>query len=658
MKKILLLIAVLMSCTFFAAAQMNESVSVNDDIYEFLDVAQRKGLCSPLNGYKPYTRSQILNLLREIYDNSELMSERETEITEEYLKIYEPSDEKRKNNFWRVEIKNNNEKFQTSFNFKSEFDFMYSGGLYTNSAYDSYGFDNIYKFSLYGDFTKYISYRVKALLDITKVPLIDLGNYFIGYAWYDSDIHALIKDDNSQIWPYADNCTLPANKARYIRKKLSYAYLPYSYKKPWSGQMYYLENLTAEGLEGWATKLGLGFTIDGEIRAAFLNNNIIIGMGRIDREVAAMDNGSSLVLNKRAQPFMGIDFQFKVFNALKFYSLTGILEYPNQDYINKDAIDKLGNPDFIDDAYNYQNAFSLNMVEIDLKRLHLDFGCSVIWPKRFELGYLFPLTTYVEYQNHIGDCDNLALFGDFKYTIPGVGSIWASLYLDEINGLNNNPFTSTRAMFAYQGGVKYILPKLPFASVSFRYTKVEPYCYTHQSINNASWYHHYINENYTNNGESIGYYLPPNSDEFLLSFNIKPSANSTAGASYQLIRHGADYGSQQVPGSSLYSELNIEHRNKLKKYFLHDGAYNWMHVLSTGGNYTLNTKVPVSFYGNLGIIFSYFTIINPDNYDRSVPGNEGNCKNADFSTPISIAGTDEYPTMFGAVLTLGVRINY
>ena len=138
----------------------------------------------------------------------------------------------------------------------------------------------------------------------------------------------------------------------------------------------------------------------------------------------------------------------------------------------------------------------------------------------------------------------------------------------------------------------------------------------------------------------------------------EPSANSTAGASYQLIRHGADYGSQQVPGSSLYSELNIEHRNKLKKYFLHDGAYNWMHVLSTGGNYTLNTKVPVSFYGNLGIIFSYFTIIDPDNYDRSVPGNEGNCKNADFSTPISIAGTDEYPTMFGAVLTLGVRINY
>ena len=258
----------------------------------------------------------------------------------------------------------------------------------------------------------------------------------------------------------------------------------------------------------------------------------------------------------------------------------------------------------------------------------------------------------------IGDCDNLQLFGDIKYTISGVGSVWASVYVDEINGLNNNPFNSPRAMLAYQAGVKALVPNLPFGTLSFRYTKIEPYCYTHQALPHTPWYNHYICENYSNNGESLGYYLPPNSDEFLLSFKIHPGIASNLGVSYQLIRHGADYGSQQVPGSNIYSELTPYNRNELNKYFLHDGAYNWIHILSTGGKLSLNTKIPVAFYGNLGLMFSYFTVIDPEKYYRDDYGKNGNCRDVDFKTPFDIAGTDEYPNLFGAVLTLGVNINF
>ena len=514
--------------------------------------------------------------------------------------------------------------------------------------------DNIYYLTFDGDVGKNLSYRLKTTIDFSKMPLKEVGNYFIGYPWYDDDIGRFLDGDLDATGNQYD----VSDKARYVRRYLNNSYLPYSYKKPWSGQFYFAKNLDASGLEGWATSFGLGFSIDGEIRGSFLDNRIILGAGRIDREIAAMDNGSSLVLNKQAYPFMAVDVQFKIFEFLKFYSLTGILEYPNQDYINERELNIIGKPDGVDDSYMYQNAFSVNMVEIDLKRLHIDFGSSVVWPKRFEIGYIFPLINYVEYQNHIGDCDNLALFGDLKYTIPGLGSVWGSVYIDEINGINNNPFIYTRAMLAYQGGVKYVLPKLPFATVSFRYTKIEPYCYTHHSINYSPWYNHYICENYTNNGESLGYYLPPNSDEFLLSFNIKPSVSTSAGVSYQLIRHGADYGSQQVPGSNIYSELSNANRDELQKFFLHDGAYNWIHILSTGGNMKLNTKLPVSFYGNLGLMFSYFTVIDAEKYDRSVYGNNGNCKDADFDTPFDIANTDEYPTLFGAVLTIGVNINF
>ncbi len=655
MKKTLLLISGLIFFSFVVSAQMNVSVSLNDEIYEFLDVANKKGLCSPLNSYKPYTRSQILQSLREIYDNSEKMTENEIEMVEQYLAEYEPNEEEKKNTFYKASFKNHNEAFPISFNYKSELEFVYSGGLYTDSDYNSFGMDNMYIINFDGDIGKGLSYRLKGVLDFSWMPLMEIGDYFIGYPWFEEGL------DDFADGKFAEDSVEYAkikNTQRRIRRYLNNSYLPYSYKKPWSGQFYFSKNMNASGLEGWATSFGLGFSIDGEIRGSILDNHIILGAGRFDREVAAMDNGSSLVLNAQAYPFMAVDAQFKLFNFLKFYSLTGILEYPNQDYINDDELKKIGKPEGVDDSYFYQNAFSLNMIELDFKYLHFDFGSSVVWPKRFDIGYMFPLANYVEYQNHIGDCDNLALFGDLKFTIAGLGSIWGSFYLDEINGLNNNPFTKTRAMFAYQGGVKYILPKMPFASLSFRYTKIEPYCYTHHSINYTPWYDHYICENYTNNGESLGYYLPPNSDEFLLQFKIQPKMGVNLGASYQLIRHGADYGSQQVPGSSIYSELSNQNRDELEKYFLHDGAYNWIHILSTGGKVSLNTKLPLSFYGNLGLMFSYFTVIDQDKYNRDDYGNNGNCRDVDFTTPFDIADTDEYPTMFGAILTVGVSINF
>ena len=654
MKKILFAIsAVFIFTAVNIFSQENVSVNLSEDIYDFLDLAQTKGLCESLNSYRPYTKKQITSALHEIRRNDDRLSENELKIVEKYLELYEDAYKDKKNNIFRARITNDNEDLPISFNYSTKIETIASGGLYNKSDYSSFAIDNIYRFGFDGDLGKNLSYRMGAVGDITKVPLHYLGEYFIGYPWYDGDVVNFLngaKKDDGTNYDVSD-------KARYIKKYLNTAYLPYSYKKPWAGQFYYFSNMSASGLEGWPLELGLGFSVDGEIKFSLLDDHVLIGAGRFDREVAAMDTGSSLVLNSRAYPFMAMDVQFKVLKSLKFYSLTGVLEYPNQDYINEEAFKKFGEDGNNDDSFYFQNAFSLNMLEVDYKGLHVDFGGTAVWPKRFELGYIFPLSSFVEYQNHIGDCDNLCLFGDLKYTLAGFGSVWGSLYLDEMNAANN-PFTATRMMFAIQGGVKYIIPKLTFASISLRYTKIEPYCYTHHSINYAPWYNHYICENYTNDGECLGYYLPPNSDEILLSFKMKPSANISVGASYQMIRHGADYGSQQVPGSSLYSELSNKNRDELKKYFLHDGAYNWNHILSAGGKVTLNTKFPVSINANLGLLYSYYTAIADEDYDRSVYGNNGNCKNADFKTPYKIADTEEYPSMFGAVLTLGVGIKF
>ncbi|GAH45481.1 unnamed protein product, partial [marine sediment metagenome] len=63
------------------------------------------------------------------------------------------------------------------------------------------------------------------------------------------------------------------------------------------------------------------------------------------------------------------------------------------------------------------------------------------------------------------------------------------------------------------------LPGLSFAFLTLQYTKIEPSCYTHYLQDHLS-YSEPININYSNDGENIGYYLSPNSDEFLIKFSL------------------------------------------------------------------------------------------------------------------------------------------
>lgn len=616
-------------------------VDLKDPVYSILEYAKSAGLCSNLIGLKPYPQKIVREAIEEIINSDLDLSDEALEILEIYKNKY--NEDEKKNNLLHLKLDNDkeNDSIPCDFTFDLGLNVSASGGVYSNGDFNQYGFDFIPTLNFAGGIGDKFSYKLMGFIDITKMPLYYCGEYLIGYEWYSEDYAQYLQDNTYEI-----------STARYIKKFINTSYTPYGYKKRWDGQMYLLSNMSADGLESWPQTLGLGFGIDSDIRMSFLNDKIILGGGREYRELAGMDNGSSLVLNANARPFFAVDVEFNLLKNIKYTSLTGILEYPNQDYMNEKSYTS-DKPSRTDDSYLYQNAFSVNMIEVDINKLHLDFGSSCVWPKRFEIGYLFPLSNYVEYQNHIGDCDNLALFGDIKYTIKNFGSIWGSIYVDEINGINNNPIKDTRDMFAIQGGIKYLIPGLNFATVSLRYTKVEPYCYTHHSINYTPWYNHYVSESYTNNGECLGYYLPPNSDELLLDFNWMINKTFTMNASYQFSRHGADFGSQAVPGSSLYSELRNTGRDELKKYFLHDGAYNWMHIVNVGGSINLNNKNNITIFGNLGFVYSYFTKIDNASYT-----NDGECKNCDFKTKFEKVNDNEYKDMIGGILTLGCQIMF
>jgi len=151
---------------------------------------------------------------------------------------------------------------------------------------------------------------------------------------------------------------------------------------------------------------------------------------------------------------------------------------------------------------------------------------------------------------------------------------------------------------------------------------------------------------YTNNGVSLGYYLPPNSDEILVRFDTMLLKNLKTSLQYQMIRHGADFGSSAVDGSNFLSELDPNNRSDnptLRRFFLKDGAYQWMHIIRLSGEWTLN-KAPLAVFFDVGTVISYFTNIEEK---ANVTGQ---------AYPYSIIDTAEYPKSTGLIIKLGIRV--
>jgi hypothetical protein len=280
--------------------------------------------------------------------------------------------------------------------------------------------------------------------------------------------------------------------------------------------------------------------------------------------------------------------------------------------------------------------------------VQIDAGTSTIWPKRFDPGYLFPLTFPFLYQNLIGDFDNVTLFGNIKLQYPGLGFLWFSLFVDETDFTVEDYFHLDRQMYAFQAGMQFTLPLFSSSSITLSYTKIEPYCYTHPKVR-MPWYGQDMEESYVNHGYGLGYYLPPNSDEIKLVFAAEPAPPIAFDVQFQMIRHGADYGGSMVDGSSyvseiMYSSVNLNTDSALRKYFLHDGAYQWMYIIKTGARWKLPTRLPISIFGDMGMVFSYFTNI------------EGQA-NTGVSSGYSIIDTTEYPKSTSFILTIGCRVS-
>jgi hypothetical protein len=191
---------------------------------------------------------------------------------------------------------------------------------------------------------------------------------------------------------------------------------------------------------------------------------------------------------------------------------------------------------------------------------------------------------------------NAAFFADLELRIPTLFTLWGSIFLDRLNDSLEEFSSRNGNNYAYQAGIKTTVYWLPLSSFTLRYTKIEPYCYSGEQISTA----------FINGGESLGYYLPPNSDELLLRFESWLFPDIKLHIQFQMIRHGADFGAGRVPGSSLYDTLDSGH---IGKSFLKDGVYQWDNTIKLGTSFNFKSSgVPILLFAETGLVFTNFTI--------------------------------------------------
>lgn len=614
------------------AAQSHTAVPLDDPIYYVIEQAQLKGLCPVLSEAKPYSQHKIKGIINTILSaEAELpwsaLSSSEKAILQQTLASFE------KEEGWNWLTGETYQEHTTksgitmTFNAGASWQSVASGSYEFQEKDFEWGTDNWGVAFVGGDMGSFFSWNFSAGGGLMKAPRKELGTAYTFYEGFENkDIDPARKDQNKEYIVFSEPTT----------------FFPYTYQKNWDGSIFKGDSLSSSGFYEWPYGMSLGYQMNGEMAVSFLDDAIFVRAGRLQREWAAGTNGSSLVLNAVARPFFGVEANFEPFNWLRMSTLTGILEYYNMNGISVSSA-------------TFQNAFAIGMAEANYKNyLHFSFGSSAVFPKRFELGYSFPLLSRFFYQNNVGDFDNLAMFATLILQYPGIGKIWGSAYVDEMDLTSPAFFSQDRNMHAVQVGISAALPipKLAFSNFTFQYTKIEPYVYTHQLVK-TPWYDDiWMEEPYMNNGVSLGYYLPPNSDELKFRFESSVIKGGTFRfhAQYQMIRHGAEYGSRAVDGSGLNSQLDTTGRNdkegkpELWKYFLHDGAYQWQHIFKVGGSFDMQgLNIPVSLFCDMGVVYSYYTDID------GIP-------NSAQKYPIHRINTSEYPTQTQFITTVGFKI--
>jgi hypothetical protein len=372
------------------------------------------------------------------------------------------------------------------------------------------------------------------------------------------------------------------------------ALAPYDFTKQWDGFQVWTEGESVQASNGANGHLNFASATSSAVSFDFFDHALNLQFSRTRRDWGVGEG--SLSLSRTARPIEAFSASVRPASWAAFHFLAG----------------SLGN--WWSPAAE-QKMFSLHRIELfPFDWLTISPWESVVYAKRLELSYLDPLMPFFFGQQLSGDYDNIAMGGDVAVTIAPFARVYFSLFVDEISFPPLSTFfTRAGNQYAWQVGVKVPLPWPAWALFVFQYTKIEPYTYTHYLQAVPLYGTQLINTNYSNDGENIGYHLPPNSDEFLVRLSSHPAPRLSVTAQYQLIRHGT--------GNNLLGEIEGDINVPIvynppttypKKDFLNDGIYEWIHI----ARLNLSVSVPALHAS----VWGEYVFVSASNY-TNIPGN-------------------------------------
>jgi len=270
--------------------------------------------------------------------------------------------------------------------------------------------------------------------------------------------------------------------------------------------------------------LSLGFR-DFDITEGYLRLDADVLRLQVGRErlLWGIEGSDRLILSGRAPIFdyFRIDTRYGVVSYTFFHAwLLGPERLQFNSYAGKN------------DAYLSSKYLAGHRVEVSLPRL-LDIGLGelVVYSRRnLDLAYLNPVNFFKAIEPEFHDRDNALVVADVEVHALRNVEVYGSFLIDDIqiDRIGSDYFGNK---FAYNLGVSYIEPlRIRDLDVGVEYVKIDPYVYSHNILEN----------NFTNDGYSLGHRLGPNSDNWRCRVGYRFSRKWTTSAEVERSRHGAN----------------------------------------------------------------------------------------------------------------------
>ncbi len=543
MKKVFLLLMIVLSTTYFLTAQSNLTVNIDDPVYLLIEMAEVKGYITRVSQVRPYPVTRIRRYLEEINGVRNRLSQRQIEVLDEQRRRFGLVAEDERS-WWqsgRVDFGGEGTDME---NFPIRVR-MQADNI-TNMELNSMAFQNVtpVKIFLEGDITSHFSYGFN----------VGFGASFLNPAAFEPFGHITYNDGFALGMSGSLN-----DSTTYNGFAVTFHFMP-------------------------------------EMQAQFLDDRVRVGMGRYARSMGPGSGG--LTVSGTARPYDALELEVRPAKWLNYYFSVGSLGnwFSQRAWMGDVKTGTTGFPDQPQyEVPTDEKNLTLQVLEImPVDWMYLNMTTGAVWGKRMEIGYFNPLMPLLFSQNLYGDADNLAMEMTGAFPLPFGVKIYGTFFADEVqfNDLGTL-FTDTSQQFGIQAGLKGLIPGLGFTLGTFQYTKLEPYVYTHYEQVYPSTTA-LVNTNWTNDRYNLGYYLPPNSDEFLLQLESMPAAGLKLYGKYRYIRHG--YGNWDNPGEiegtvdsgGAYTDTGDDDRHAYQdrpKNFLKDGPYERIHMATLGGEY-------------------------------------------------------------------------